>query len=60
MATPSSILVWKIPWTEEMVGLSPWSHKDQRLGWEGDQEGVSLSGALAKGQPHHCVTWDSY
>ena len=60
MSTHSSILVWKIPWTEETVGLSPWSHKDQRLGWEGDQEGVSLSGALAKGLPHHCVTWDSY
>ena len=26
-ATPSSILAWKIPWTEETVGYSPWSHK---------------------------------
>ena len=60
MATHSCILVWKIPWTEETVGLSPWSQKDQRLGWEGDQGGVSLSGAPAKGLPHHCVTWDSY
>ena len=24
MATHSSILAWKIPWTEELVGCSPW------------------------------------
>ena len=28
MATHSSILTWKIPWTEELVGYSPWSHKE--------------------------------
>ena len=28
MATHSSILAWKIPWTEEPVGSSPWRHKD--------------------------------
>ena len=27
MATHSSILAWKIPWTEEPVGYSPWGHK---------------------------------
>ena len=27
MATHSSILAWKIPWTEEPVGLRPWDHK---------------------------------
>ena len=28
MATHSSILAWKIPWTEEPGGLySPWGHK---------------------------------
>ena len=27
MATHSSILAWKIPWTEEPVGYSPWDHK---------------------------------
>ena len=28
MATHSSILVWKIPWTEELGGLySSWGHK---------------------------------
>ena len=29
MATHSSILVWRIPWTEEPSGLySPWGHKE--------------------------------
>ena len=28
MATHSSILAWKIPWTEELVGYSPWGHKE--------------------------------
>ena len=27
MATHSSILAWKIPWTEE-PGCSPWGHKE--------------------------------
>ena len=28
MATHSSILAWKIPWTEESGGLSPWGGKE--------------------------------
>ena len=28
MATPSSILAWKIPWTEEPVGYSPWGRRE--------------------------------
>ena len=27
MATDSSILAWKIPWTEDPGGCSPWGHK---------------------------------
>ena len=27
-ATHSSILAWKIPWTEQPVGYSPWGHKE--------------------------------
>ena len=27
MATHSSILAWRIPWTEESGGLSPWGYK---------------------------------
>ena len=28
MATHSSLLAWRIPWTEEPVGYSPWSRKE--------------------------------
>ena len=28
MATHSSILAWRIPWTEEPRGYSPWSRKE--------------------------------
>ena len=28
MATHSSILAWRIPWTEEPGGPSPWGHKE--------------------------------
>ena len=28
MATCSSILAWRIPWTEELAGYSPWGHKE--------------------------------
>ena len=27
MATHSSILAWKIPWTRSLVGYSPWDHR---------------------------------
>ena len=27
MATHSIILAWKIPWTEDLPGYSPWGHK---------------------------------
>ena len=28
MATHSSILTWKIPWTGSLAGYSPWGHKE--------------------------------
>ena len=28
MATHPSILAWRIPWTEEPGGYSPWGHKE--------------------------------
>ena len=28
MATHSSILAWRTPWTEEPVGHGPWGHKE--------------------------------
>ena len=32
MATHSSILAGKIPWTEEPGGLTPWGHKESDTG----------------------------
>ena len=31
MATHSSILAWKIPWAEELMGYSPWGHKESDM-----------------------------
>ena len=28
MATHSSLLAWRMPWTEEPGGYSPWGHKE--------------------------------
>ena len=28
MATHCSILAWRIPWTEDLAGYSPWGHKE--------------------------------
>ena len=28
MATHSSFLAWRIPWTEEPLGYSPWGHEE--------------------------------
>ena len=32
MATHSSILAWRSPWTEEPGRLSPWNHKELDIG----------------------------
>ena len=31
MATHSSIFAWRIPWTEEPVGYSPWGHNESDM-----------------------------
>ena len=31
MATHSSILAWRIPWAEELMGYSPGGHKESDL-----------------------------
>ena len=31
MATRSSILAWKIPWTENLAGYRPWGHKELNM-----------------------------
>ena len=34
MATHSSILAWRIPWTEKPVGYSPWGRKEMDMAKE--------------------------
>ena len=53
MATHSDIFAWEIPWTEEPVGYSPWSHKrirhnlhlkqQQHIGLEPTQKDLILT-----------------
>ena len=31
MATHSNILPWRIPWTESLVGYTPWGHKESDM-----------------------------
>ena len=31
MATHSSILAWRIPWTGSLLGYSPWGHKESGM-----------------------------
>ena len=31
MATHSSTLAWEIPWTEDLVGYSPWSFTESDM-----------------------------
>ena len=31
MATHSSTLAWKIPWTEKPAGYRPWGHKESDM-----------------------------
>ena len=31
METYSSILAWRIPWTEELSGYSPWGQKESDM-----------------------------
>ena len=58
MATHSSILAWRIPWTESLVGNSPWGHKESDMievtqharmqaGWQTDSNILDISLALA-------------
>ena len=31
MATHSSILAWRIPWTRSLAGYRPWGHKESDM-----------------------------
>ena len=42
MATHSSILVWEIPWTEDLVVCIPWGHKRVRHNFMTKQQQIPL------------------
>ena len=44
MATHSSILAWRIPWTEEPGGYSPWGHKESDVTEQLSTEGTGGDG----------------
>ena len=46
MATHSSILAWRIPWTEELAAYSPWGH--EALEATGRQSTHAQGGALPR------------
>ena len=48
MATCSSILAWRIPWTEELAGYSPWGRKRIRHNLATKQQQM-----LTDGHVHH-------
>ena len=41
MATHSSILAWRIPWTEEPAGCSPWGRKESDMS-EATKKGTAV------------------
>ena len=51
MATHSSTLAWKIPWTEEPVGCSPWGCEELDMT---EQLHFHFSLSLEKEMPTHC------
>ena len=40
MATHSSILAWRIPWTEELRRLSPWGRKESDVTEAAEHPGI--------------------
>ena len=58
MTTHSSILAWRIPWTEEPGGLQSWGHKEsdmtERLSSAHTEEN-SFIALLGKGGPQQAV-----
>ena len=43
MATQSSTLVWKIPWTRILVGYSPWGRKDMGHDWSNSAQLLQIT-----------------
>ena len=56
MATHSSILVWEIPWTEELAGYSPWGCKRVRQGLV-TKTTIILSSGISQPLPSQYCFW---
>ena len=54
MATHFSILAWRIPWTGEPGGLSPWGHKESNTTEKLSLSGLRQGSASYRPNPIHC------
>ena len=63
MATYSSILAWRIPWIEKLVGYSPWGLKEldtsERLTLSPTKEIIVFHIYLDSFSSHRTITWDA-
>ena len=50
MATHSSILSWRIPWTEEPAGYNPWGHNESDTTEHVLQKTVNFFHGLGSGE----------
>ena len=48
MATHSSILVWRIPWTEEPIELQSMGSQRVRHNWAGTPTALNIQGTLIR------------
>ena len=55
MATHSSILVWRIPWTESLVDYSPWDCKRVGHNWSD----ISLTQGIMRTHPVFALSLSS-
>ena len=64
MATNSIILTWRIPWTEEPAGYSPWGHKKldttKHIHTIKDQGRQAISGYGIKHHKPSYEWWNEY
>ena len=61
MATHSSILAWRIPWTEEpvvLVGYSPWGCRESDTTESGLAQVAQLALALRWKQTEEMMIWE--
>ena len=50
MATHSSVLAWRLQWTEEPGGYSPWGHRESDTTGETQRTGARACGGTNPGK----------